>query len=181
MKNKAVKLSTLVVFALSLLISCGKSGGEDTKKIDPLAAAASTTPEDIQKAKEERLANLPENTLEIEGDDNMKYDLTELKVKAGKPITLTLKHVGKASITDMGHNWVVLKQGTDLEAFAQKAAKDVANNYIPNDPVIIAHTKLLGGGETDTIIFTIDEKGTYDYLCTFPAHNTTMRGKLIVE
>ncbi|MDR1876090.1 MAG: azurin [Flavobacteriaceae bacterium] len=181
MKNNAIKISALFAFALTLFISCGK-GGEETKKADPLAAAANMTPEDIQKAKEERLANLPENTLMIEGDDNMKYDLTELKVKAGKPVTLTLTHVGKASITDMGHNLVILKPGTDIDAFALKASKDVANNYIPkDDPAIIAHTKLLGGGEEDTITFTINEKGTYDFLCTFPAHNTTMRGKLIVE
>ncbi|WP_255448944.1 plastocyanin/azurin family copper-binding protein [Apibacter sp. B2912] len=112
----------------------------------------------------------------------MQFNIHELKAKAGKPITLTLKHVGKASVKDMGHNIVIIKPGTNFNDFANRAAKDAADDYIPkNDPSIVAHTKLLGGGEQDTITFTINEKGTYEYLCTFPAHSATMRGKLIVE
>ncbi len=188
MKNSVVKISTAAILALTLFFSCGKSG-DDAKKTDssdPLAAAAQMSDADIQKMeaekKAERLAKLPENHLEIEGDDNMKFDLTELHAKAGKPITLTLKHVGKTKKTEMGHNWIVLKQGTDVDKFAESAIKEVANDYIPqNDPSIIAHTKLLGGGESDSITFTINEKGTYDFLCSFPGHHINMRGKLIIE
>ncbi|WP_256377550.1 plastocyanin/azurin family copper-binding protein [Pedobacter sp. L105] len=42
-------------------------------------------------------------------------------------------------------------------------------------------TKLIGGGESDTIMFTINEKGTYDYVCSFPGHSALMKGKLIIE
>jgi azurin len=45
----------------------------------------------------------------------------------------------------------------------------------------VAHTKLIGGGESDTINFTITEPGTYDYICSFPGHLALMKGKLIVE
>ncbi len=178
MKNNLVKTSTLAALALTLLISCGKG---DEKKSDSGTTTALPTEETTAQPEEQKPA-LAENELEIEGNDNMQYNLTELKAKAGKPITLTLKHVGKTSKKDMGHNLVILKPETDVEAFAQKAAKDMATDYIPqNDPSIIAHTKLLGGGESDTIIFTIDKKGTYDFLCTFPAHHTNMKGKLIIE
>lgn len=181
MKNKIIFLSSLVIMSLNHFISCSDNK-DNSKTTDPLAAAASMSSEDIKKAKEEEIANLPENIFIIEGNDAMQFNLHELKAKAGKPITLTLKHVGKASIKDMGHNIVILKPGTNLNEFASRAANDVNDNYIPkNDPSIIAHTKLLGGGEQDTITFTIDDKGTYDFLCTFPAHSATMKGKLIVE
>ena len=83
----------------------------------------------------------------------------------------------------MGHNFVALKQGTDLNAFAQKAMTAKDNDYIPKSESasVIAHTKLIGGGESDTIEFTIAEKGTYDYICSFPGHFSMMKGKLIVE
>ena len=169
MKNKIIFLSSLVIMSLNHFISCSDNKN-NSKTTDPLAAAASMSSEDIQKAKEEEIANLPENIFIIEGNDAMQFNLHELKAKAGKPITLTLKHV------------VILKPGTNLNEFASRAANDVNDNYIPkNDPSIIAHTKLLGGGEQDTITFTIDDKGTYDFLCTFPAHSATMKGKLIVE
>lgn len=180
MKNNLVKISALITLSLTLLVSCGK-GSEEPKQDQP-AATTQTEEAAPPQVEEQAPAPLAENELVIEGNDNMQYNLTELKAKAGKPITLTLKHVGKASKKDMGHNLVILKPGTDVEAFAQKAMKDVASDYVPqNDPSIIAHTKLLGGGESDTITFTIDKKGTYDFLCSFPGHYSMMKGKLIIE
>ena len=83
----------------------------------------------------------------------------------------------------MGHNLVILKPGTDIAAFVQKAAEAKATDYIPESEKgsIIAHTKVIGGGESDTIEFTIAEKGTYDFICSFPGHYAVMKGKLIVE
>jgi azurin len=106
-----------------------------------------------------------------------------LKATAGAPIKLTLKHTGKFPITAMGHNVVILKAGTNIEAFAAKALEAKDNQYIPKseEGSIIAHTKLLGGGEEDTITFTIAEKGTYTYICSFPGHYTMMKGTLVVE
>ena len=46
---------------------------------------------------------------------------------------------------------------------------------------IIAATKLLGGGETDTVIFDAPAAGTYEFLCSFPGHYAIMKGKFIVE
>lgn len=83
----------------------------------------------------------------------------------------------------MGHNLVVLKQGTDLKAFAELAATAAATDYIPEAEQgnVIAHTKVIGGGESDTIEFTITEAGTYEFLCSFPGHYAMMRGTIIVE
>lgn len=180
MKNRIILLSTFILTSLTLLIDCNKN--DSSKKIDPLSAAASMTKEDTDKEKKEEIANLPENTFIIEADDAMQFNIHELKAKAGKLINLTLKHVGKASVKDMGHNLVIIKPGTNFNDFVNRAARDVTDHYIPkNDPSIVAHTKLLGGGEQDTITFIINEKGIYDYLCTFPTHSATMKGKLVIE
>ena len=124
------------------------------------------------------------NVLELEANDQMKFNHSELRAVAGKPIKLTLKNVGKNPKDAMGHNCIILKQGTDMNAFAQKAMTEKATDYIPSSEKasIIAHTKLVGPGEQDTVEFTINEKGTYDFMCSFPAHSSAqMRGKLIVQ
>ena len=85
----------------------------------------------------------------------------------------------------MGHNVIILKEGTDVEAFALEALKDKASDYVPQSATmkndIIAHTKLLGPGESDTITFTIADKGVYTFICTFPGHHGTMHGQIVVE
>ena len=121
-------------------------------------------------------------TLAIAGDDAMKFDKTEFRVPAGSTVELTLTHVGKMSKESMGHNWVLLKKDVDLQTFAMNALNHKDTDYIPaetND--VITHTKLLGGGESDTITFQAPEPGTYTFLCSFPGHFGSMNGKLIVE
>lgn len=120
--------------------------------------------------------------LVLNSNDKMQYDKTELHVKAGQKVTLTLNHTGKMPITAMGHNFVLLNQGVDINAFAKLALAAKDNGYIPNDPKdIIAHTKLIGGGESDEITFDAPAAGTYDYICSFPGHHSIMHGKFIVE
>ncbi|ACV26941.1 azurin [Kangiella koreensis] len=118
----------------------------------------------------------------VNSDDAMKFDVSEIKVKAGEEIKLTLNHTGKLGKDVMGHNFVVLAQGTDVQAFSNAAIQAKANDYIPegNDSVL-AHTKVIGGGESDTISFTLKEKGTYEFICSFPGHSFMMKGVIIVE
>lgn len=119
----------------------------------------------------------------IESNDQMQFNTKELKVPVGESIVLTLKHTGKMAKTAMGHNFVLLQPGTDVKAFAEQAAMAAATEYIPasEEGSIIAHTKVIGGGESDTIEFTITEAGTYEFLCSFPGHYAMMRGTLIAE
>lgn len=117
----------------------------------------------------------------IEGSDQMKFNLSEIKVKAGDKVVLTLKHTGKLPKTAMGHNWVLLKSGTVVKDFAMEAMKAKDNEYIPEGNDIIAHTDLVGGGEETTVEFTAPGKGEYDFICSFPGHYALMKGKFIVE
>ncbi len=45
-----------------------------------------------------------------------------------------------------------------------------------------AHTAQIQAGQTDSVEFTADKKGTFEYYCSVPNHrNNGMMGKLIVE
>ena len=120
------------------------------------------------------------NTIELTGNDQLKFSKTEIRVKAGEQVTLTLKNVGTMPKEAMGHNFILLKPATDIEQFSMKAAASQATAYIPADlkTAVLANTKVLGPGESDTITFTVP-KGEYEFICSFPGHWASMRGKLI--
>lgn len=168
------KLNYLLAFTLgvTMLISCGGD-----KKKDNTTTTSETQTENPAKEENQGVK------ITISGDDQMKFNKNEIRVPVGEKVILTLKHTGKMDKSVMGHNWVLLAQGTDMTAFATEAAQATATDYIPENGKenVIAHTKVLGGGESDTIEFTITEAGAYDFLCTFPAHFALMQGKLIAE
>ncbi|MFT6863223.1 MAG: azurin [Akkermansiaceae bacterium] len=121
----------------------------------------------------------------IEGNDQLQFNKKTLEIKAGETVKLTLKHTGVIPKVAMGHNVVILRKGTILASWAVKAMSAAATDYIPADKeskdAVIAHTKTLGGGETDTITFSIAEAGDYQYLCSFPGHFAIMQGTLTVK
>lgn len=125
-------------------------------------------------------------TVTIESSDLMQFDVKEFKVKAGSKVKLVFKHVGKLPKTSMGHNVVILKKGLKAVQSGSLFMRggSPANDYVPESQKqnVVAHTKLIGGGEQDTIEFTAPvEAGIYEYLCTFPGHFAIMNGKMIVE
>jgi azurin len=121
--------------------------------------------------------------LAITGTDLMQYDKKELDVAGDcTSVELTLTHGGKLPKEAMGHNWVLVN-APDLNAVANAGmAAGVANNYIaPGDKKVLASTKIVSGGETATVTFptsALKKGGSYMYLCTFPGHNSAMRGVL---
>ncbi|MGN6439809.1 MAG: azurin [Agriterribacter sp.] len=158
------------------LAACG--GGDDAKKADQPAATEET------KAETPAATPAAEGVvLEITANDVMQFDKKELRAKAGQKVTLTLKHSGKLAKEAMGHNVVILKTGTDVAAFAMKAVDAKDKDYFPESEAanVIAHTKLIGGGESDTIEFTAPAAGTYPFICSFPGHYGFMKGEFIVE
>lgn len=170
MKNifKSIALITMV----SVIVSC-----KDNSKTNMQEST------DIHEHHQETVVEDTRFKVDIGSNDQMQFDKNELKVPAGEPIVLTLKHTGKMAKNVMGHNFVLLDQGVDFKGFAEKAAVATDTEYIPisEEGSIIAHTKVIGGGESDTVEFTITEAGTYEFLCTFPGHYAIMRGVLIAE
>ena len=134
----------------------------------------------IEPSFDNTFSNVDTIEIVIESNDQMKFDIKEIKVKKGDTIKLTLKHVGQLPKAAMGHNWVLLNADTDMASFAQAAIQARDNDYIPADGFII-HTDLLGGGEETTIEFEAPEIGEYTFICSFPGHFALMNGKFIVE
>lgn len=123
--------------------------------------------------------------IDISANDQMKFDVTNIAGKVGEKLSIMLTNDGSLPKAAMAHNLVILKPGTDVMAFVGAASKRAADGYIPNDDQathMLAHTKLLGPGEDDTISFTPTAPGVYEYVCTFPAHAAAgMRGKITVQ
>jgi azurin len=119
--------------------------------------------------------------LEISGNDLMQYDKQSLAVPAScKDITVTLHHSGKLAKDVMGHDWVLVST-PDLAAVASAGVgAGLAANYIqPGDKRVLAHTSIIGGGETTSVTFpasALKAGGSYSYLCTFPGHSALMHG-----
>lgn len=184
------KASLLILMLFSFLfLSCGDEKKEEEKitigenntletvdNEEATSGVTTTSKTDTVQGQEDVVEVL------LTGNDQMKYNLKEIKVKAGQKVKLTLKHVGQLDENVMGHNFVLLKQGTDLAQFAQKAMAAKSNDYIPeNTDKVIAHTEMIGGGEETTIEFEAPAAGTYDFICSFPGHYIQMQGKFIVE
>ena len=120
----------------------------------------------------------------IQAGDNMKFDVTEIQASRGQPMKIVLKNAGTMPKESMGHNFVLLAKGTDVSEFLTAAATQARNAYIPPQfaQKVLASSKLLGPGESDTITFTAPKTpGKYDFLCSFPGHAPAgMKGTLTV-
>lgn len=169
---KFFKLSILSL--LVVLMACGNSKDNKEKKEESLK---------INKVTENEEAEMDGVTeVMLTGNDQMRFNLSEIRVDAGDKVKLTLKHIGKLGVEVMGHNFVLLKPDVDRNEFAKAAVDAKDNDYIPEgtDDVIV-HTEMIGGGQQTTIEFDAPEKGTYEFICSFPGHVALMNGKFIVE
>ena len=118
---------------------------------------------------------VPPKAVTIEANDKMKYDVTAIEAKPGQQIVVTLKNVGTTPKFSMGHNFVLLDRivnEQNVMRFLDAASTEAAHDYVPpGNKDVIAHTKLLGPGETDTATFNAPQvPGDYLYLCSFPGH-----------
>ena len=99
-----------------------------------------------------------DQTVTISGNDTMQFDVKTFEVKAGSKVKIVFKNIGVVPKIAMGHNLVVLKKGITAIAFGQKALGAGANatNALPDSLKgdVVASTKLLGPGETDTVVLT---------------------------
>jgi azurin len=124
--------------------------------------------------------------LAISANDAIQYDKKQLTITSDcTQVELTLTHTGKLPAQSMGHDWVLVK-AEDLSAVASDGlTAGLANNYVKQgDARVIAHTKVVGGGESTNVTFATSalKKGqSYKYLCTFPGHNALMNGDFIIQ
>lgn len=124
-------------------------------------------------------------TIEIEGNDNLRYSVEEITAEPGEQLRIEFTTVSDMPPQAMQHNIAILNADADVDAFANASMMARDNGYI--DPEmedqLLANTEMIGGGETSSIEFTVpEEPGEYVYICTFPGHYLAgMKGVLIVE
>ena len=122
-------------------------------------------------------------TVDIAGNDQMQFDKKEIAIAADcTEVQVNLKHTGKLPAQAMGHNWVLSKTPDQGGVASDGIAAGFANDHIKKgDTRVIAHTKIVGGGQTTSITFPTSalKKGeSYAYFCTFPGHASLMKGVL---
>ncbi len=130
-------------------------------------------------------AHAADCSVEIEGNDAMQFNKNAITVpQSCKQFTVKLKHAGKLPKTAMGHNWVLAKAADQQAVVADGIAAGAAKDYVAaGDKRVLAHTKLLGGGEADAVTFstaTLKAGESYAYFCSFPGHAALMKGTLTV-
>jgi azurin len=123
--------------------------------------------------------------VEITANDTMKYSLTTIDAKPGEELTVALTNTGSFPKEVMGHDWILLKAGSDPAAFSGAASTAKDTDYVPPSlkGEIIAQIGLLGPRKSDEVTFTVPATpGEYPYLCSFPAHyQAGMHGVLVVK
>ncbi|MEX1012048.1 MAG: plastocyanin/azurin family copper-binding protein [Balneolaceae bacterium] len=184
-----IRIYTFMVLAGFVAMAAACGNGEETPEQQTTATA--TADDDVR-------------TIEIVGIDRMKFVVAEelegvtlgeqvgeefviesIQAAPGEELSINFETRSQIPPTAMAHNWVLLDQGTDVQTFIDQSAAAANDGYIApalEDQVIVA-TGMLGGGDSDTITFTVpDTPGEYTFVCTFPGHyGGGMVGTLIVE
>lgn len=181
-------IALLVVFAG--LAACGNGGKQAaTEEQSKTASAADTekaqkrypTRPFVDKSQGEDTVTV---TIHTPGDNlgNMRYDLDTLKIRAGQTVKLTLVNTAPKGAEEMEHNWVVTKPGKDQMVASKGVKAGEANNFLPeNKQHILAYTPIVKQQKRVSITFSIDQSGTFPFICTHPKHYPAMKGTLIVR
>ncbi len=119
-------------------------------------------------------------------NDALAFSTTDMNVESScESITINLSHEGSLPAAAMGHNWVLTATDQVDPVAIAGIPTGLAGNYLPADDArIIAATKIIGGGESTSITFSIDKLdagGDYTFFCSFPGHWAVMRGKFNIS
>jgi azurin len=121
--------------------------------------------------------------VQVEANDAMQFNTKSIDVpKSCKTFVVNFKHVGKLPKASMGHNWVLAK-AADVDGINKDGiAAGVNSNYLKaGDARVLAATKLLGGGESDSATIDVAKLkagDAYTFFCSFPGHAALMKGAL---
>lgn len=175
-----MKRSYLFILVIIIVAaSCGQNSGESTKNTD-----AAQTDETMQMTVPGAEKLDFSDTIHLQANEGMHFDKELFRVKAGSQLRLIFKNTGVASDNmSMAHNVVILNRDVDIADFADSARMAKDEKYIPSSlsASIIAHTKMVSGGDSDEVTFIIPKPGVYDFICSYPGHWGTMQGKIVAE
>ena len=114
--------------------------------------------------------------ISVQGDELLFTKERFREVATGTDVVLVFTNRSRLN----QHNWVLVPSGKK-DSVALRGTGFPGDGWIqPGDPDVIANTKLLSPGETGEIRFTAPPVGTYQFVCTFPGHNSSMFGDFVV-
>lgn len=118
----------------------------------------------------------------VESNDAMQFNVKSIDVpKSCKKFSVTLKHVGKMPKTAMGHNIVVSTAADMQPVITDGMAAGAGADYVKaGDARVLAHSKLIGGGETTVRYRRGQAQGWHGLrlLLQLPGHSALMKGSL---
>ncbi|SDZ10921.1 azurin [Pseudomonas sp. NFIX28] len=124
--------------------------------------------------------------VDVDSTDQMSFNTKEITIdKSCKTFTVNLTHSGSLPKNVMGHNWVLSKTADMAGIATDGMAAGIDKNYLKEgDSRIIAHTKIIGGGEKDSVTFDVSKLTageSYEFFCSFPGHNSMMKGAVVLK
>ena len=122
----------------------------------------------------------------VDSTDQMSFNTKAIEIdKSCKQFTVELTHSGNLPKNVMGHNWVLTTEANMQPVATDGMAAGIDKDYLKaGDERIIAHTKIIGAGEKDSVTFDVsklkaDEK--YSFFCSFPGHIAMMKGTVTLK
>ncbi|MEN1941883.1 azurin [Luteimonas sp. MJ246] len=198
-----IKLTVLTAACALALSACGdNSAPTPASTATPPPAPADTTPAQTPPAAPAEAAT-PADTAQapatagtdpavtgceivIESNDAMQFNTKSIAIPSScSDFKITMNHVGKMPVAAMGHNVVITTAGDMAGVVADGMAAGLDADFLkPDDERIIAHTEMIGGGETTSVSFSVSELQageSYKFFCSFPGHSALMNGTVSVE
>lgn len=195
----SIRITFLAASCALALTACGDKSPSTAETAIPAPAtttAPAATPAPMDTAAPAAVATAPGNdkpaavvtdcATEVEGNDAMQYNVGAITVPAScSEFTINLKHTGQMPVAAMGHN-VVITLAPDMKAVAADGiGAGIDADYVKADDArVIAHTSMIGGGESTSVTFPvskINDGGPYEFFCSFPGHSAIMKGVIAVE
>ncbi|MGE8097600.1 azurin [Pseudomonas fluorescens] len=124
--------------------------------------------------------------VDVDSTDQMSFNTKEITIdKSCKTFTVNLAHSGSLPKNVMGHNWVLSKTADMAGIATDGMAAGIDKNYLKEgDTRVIAHTKIIGAGEKDSVTFDVSKLTageSYQFFCSFPGHNSMMKGAVVLK
>jgi azurin len=144
-----------------------------------LRAQDEAPPEPATKTKSGAPAGKKARTVHLFMRDGLRFEPPRFTAKPGEDIVLEIEN---GDTTDMSHNFLLLKPGTREEVVTRAMAladQGTARDWIPDDPAILLHSRLLEANRVATLKLRVPTaEGVYPYVCSFPGHGMVMYGAL---
>ena len=122
----------------------------------------------------------------IDSTDQMSFNTKAIEIdKSCKTFTVELTYSGSLPKNVMGHNLVISKEA-DMQPIATDGlSAGIDKNYLKEgDTRVIAHTKVIGAGEKDSLTIDVSKLNAaekYGFFCSFPGHISMMKGTVTLK